>query len=151
MNTKKDVTVKQEKTTIRLDPEVKLLMQKNAQKRRMTFTSYIDYLIRSDSLADKAYQPAELMQRAIRLNANALADRENTRKLAQDAIRIVQESNDQGKSIIEPALRILFDAYMIRSEVRTQELYQLVTRIPAKLPKALQLKLPREVKKEEKK
>lgn len=140
---KKDATVngkRNQKMTFRTTPAVKNTLIHNAKKRNMSQSGYIEYCVLNDDLSGAEYDPAAIVKMAIKVQKQEIEDREAMKQLFSEtkkAISVLPGSNSYQKEILTTSMGALFSAYACRSDIRNQELYQLISQIPTSMGKEI--------------
>lgn len=128
------------KMTFRTTPAVKDILSRNAEKRNMSQSGYIEYCVLSDDLSGAEYDPAAIVKMAIKVQAQEIEDREAMKQLffeTQKAISVLPVSDSSPKEILTTSMGALFSAYACRSNIRSHELYQLILKIPTSMGKEI--------------
>lgn len=140
--TKKDGTAvngkRNQKMTFRTTPAVKNTLIHNAKKRNMSQSGYIEYCVLNDDLSGAEYDPAAIVKMAIKVQEQEIEDREAMKQLFSEtkkAISVLPGSDSYQKEILTTSMGALFSAYACRSDIRNQELYQLISEIPTSMGK----------------
>ena len=138
--TKKDGTAvngkRNQKMSFRTTPAVKETLIRNAKKRNMSQSGYIEYCVLNDDLSD----PAAIVKMAIKVQGQEIEDREAMKQLFSEtkkAISVLPGSDSYQKEILTTSMGALFSAYACRSNIRNQELYQLISEIPTSMGKEI--------------
>lgn len=140
--TKKDGTAvngkRNQKMSFRTTPAVKETLIRNAKKRNMSQSGYIEYCVLNDDLAGAEYDPAAIVKMAIKVQKQEIEDREAMKQLlfeTKKAIAVIPASDSSQKEILTISIGDLFSAYACRSDIRSNELYQLISQIPTSMGK----------------
>lgn len=140
---KKDATVngkRNQKMTFRTTPAVKNTLIHNAKKRNMSQSGYIEYCVLNDDLSGAEYDPAAIVKMAIKVQKQEIEDREAMKQLFSEtkkANSVLPGSNSYQKEILTTSMGALFSAHACRSDIRNQELYQLISQIPTSMGKEI--------------
>lgn len=129
-----------QKTTFRTTLAVKDTLSRNAKKRKMSQSGYIEYCVLNDDLSGAEYDPAAIVKMAIKVQEQEIEDREAMKQLffeTQKAISALPASSLHQEEILTTAMGALFSAYACRSDIRSHELYQLISKIPTSMGKEL--------------
>lgn len=129
-----------QKMTFRTTPAVKNTLIHNAKKRNMSQSGYIEYCVLNDDLSGAEYDPAAIVKMAIKVQKQEIEDREAMKQLFSEtkkAISVLPGSNSYQKEILTTSMGALFSAYACRSDIRNQELYQLISQIPTSMGKEI--------------
>ena len=142
--TKKDGTAvngkRNQKMSFRTTPAVKETLIRNAKKRNMSQSGYIEYCVLNDDLAGAEYDPAAIVKMAIKVQKQEIEDREAMKQLLFEttkAIAVIPASDSSQKEILTISIGDLFSAYACRSDIRSNELYQLISQIPTSMGKEI--------------
>lgn len=142
--TKKDGTAvngkRNQKMSFRTTPAVKETLIRNAKKRNMSQSGYIEYCVLNDDLAGAEYDPAAIVKMAIKVQKQEIEDREAMKQLlfeTKKAIAVIPASDSSQKEILTISIGDLFFAYACRSDIRSNELYQLISQIPTSMGKEI--------------
>ena len=142
--TKKDGTAvngkRNQKMSFRTTPAVKETLIRNAKKRNMSQSGYIEYCVLNDDLAGAEYDPAAIVKMAIKVQKQEIEDREAMKQLlfeTKKAIAVIPASDSSQKEILTISIGDLFSAYACRSDIRSNELYQLISQIPTSMGKEI--------------
>lgn len=129
-----------QKMTFRTTLAVKDTLSRNAEKRKMSQSGYIEYCVLNDDLSGTEYDPAAIVKMAIKVQEQEIEDREAMKQLffeTQKAISVLPVSDSSPKEILTTSMGALFSAYACRSNIRSRELYQLISKIPTSMGKEL--------------
>lgn len=129
-----------QKMSFRATPAVKETLIRNAKKRNMSQSGYIEYCVLNDDLAGAEYDPAAIVKLGIKIQAQEIDDRDAMKQVlseTQKAISILPTSDSAQKEILMTSICALFSAYACRSNVRNHELYQLTSSIPTSMGKEI--------------
>ncbi len=129
-----------QKMTFRTTPAVKDTLNRNAEKRNMSQSGYIEYCVLSDDLSGAEYDPAAIVKMAIKIQAQEIEDREAMKQFlfeTKKAISALPASSLHQEEILTTSMGALFSAYACRSDIRSHELYQLISEIPTSMSKEI--------------
>ena len=129
-----------QKMTFRTTLAVKDTLSRNAKKRKMSQSGYIEYCVLNDDLSGAEYDPAAIVKMAIKVQSQEIEDREAMKQLlfeTKKAISALPASSLHQEEILTTSMGALFSAYACRSNIRSRELYQLISKIPTSMGKEL--------------